>query len=87
MVLAQQQVELYVNGDQQEGWSAKHTTDLSSPNSRLIQMNVKIKAIDGGYLVLMNSLDGTLYCDFWCATFDEAKEICLSDYGVDFKQL
>jgi hypothetical protein len=78
------QIQLYVDGDQLSGWIASYSQGRAGQSSRLMVVNLRVEEANGGYLVLLNSVDGSIYCDFWVETLDEAKEICLNDYGFAF---
>jgi hypothetical protein len=78
------QINLYVDGDQQSGWTANHHQAQMSPLSRRIMMSVQVEEAVGGYLVVLHSLDRSIFCDFWVETLDEAIEICQTDYGLIF---
>jgi hypothetical protein len=84
MMLFSAQTNLYVVGDQKTGWTASHLQNQLGPSSRQMMMTVQIEEAAGGYLVLMHSLDHSIYCDFWVETLDEAKETCKTDYGLIF---
>ena len=48
-----------------------------------VEVTVRIEEVTGGFLVMIESTDGSVYADEWVETLQDAKALALEAYGID----
>lgn len=71
---------MWVTGKMEPGSGWEVATE-DTPDSRLAELNIKIESTDGGFLLLVESEDKSVFYDEWHISVEDAEESAKEDFG------